>query len=218
MMRSRISVAFVLTLLALGCGGETPVDEADSTGCPEVESPPPAPVGVELDPDDPTILVRPFTAEQIRDEWVPGLRILMRRTFPEESKVERWTVIAADDEGADIEYATVDDDGMVVGTPTTARSIWVELREHASFPAASSTREWVSRSTQAGCIRRLALPGRQRRHRYGAGVLLCSGVAGGALADAYPRGRHGGFRARANRAPASRHQLTGPDPLIQEAT
>jgi hypothetical protein len=149
MMRSRISVAFILTLLALGCGGETPVDEA-AHGVSGVESPPSGPVGVDLDPDDPTILVRPFTAEQIRDEWVPGFRILIRRTFPEETRVERWTVIAADDEGADIEYATVDDEGMVVGTPTTARSIWVELHDHASFPAASSTREWVSRSTKLG--------------------------------------------------------------------
>lgn len=96
------------------------------------------------------ILERPFSAEQIRDEWVPGLRLLMRRTFPEETRVERWTVITADDEGADIEYATIADDGSVVGEPQVARSTWVELRDHASFPAAHSTREWVARSTQLG--------------------------------------------------------------------
>ena len=81
---------------------------------------------------------------------VPGLRLLMRRNSPEEIRVERWTVVAADDEGADIEFATIAEDGSVVGEPSVVRSAWVELRDHASFPAAHSTREWVSRSTMLG--------------------------------------------------------------------
>lgn len=96
------------------------------------------------------LLERPFTAEQIRDEWVPGLRLLMRRSSPESHVMERWTVVAADDEGVDIEYATLDDNGNIVGEPTVQRSTWVELRDHASFPAAYSTREWVARTTQLG--------------------------------------------------------------------
>lgn len=149
MTRTGISAAVILTLLAFGCGGETP-GENDTDGVSEMVSPPPSPGGVALDPDDPTILARPFTAEQIRDEWVPGLRLLMRRTTPEGTGVERWTVIDADDEGADIEYATIADDGTVAGEPPVERSTWIELRDHATFPAAQSTREWVSRTTELG--------------------------------------------------------------------
>ena len=149
-MRRHSSLVLALTLLALGCGGgASPGEQMEPT--------------VDLDPDDPTILMRPFTAEEIRDEWVPGLRLLMQRTFPEETRVERWTVVAADDEGADIEYATIADDGSVVGEPSVVRSTWVELRNHASFPAAHSSREWVSRSTMLGefegWLYRVAEPG-----------------------------------------------------------
>ncbi len=136
-MRRAAPMFVVLFLLTLGCGTG---DEPATTAQP----------GVDLDPDDPTILMRPFTAEEIRDEWVPGLRLLMRRSSPEEIWVERWTVLAADDEGADIESATIADDGTVVGEPSVVRSTWVELRDHASFPAAHSSREWVSRSTMLG--------------------------------------------------------------------
>ena len=92
----------------------------------------------------------PFTAEEIRDEWVPGFRIMMRHTFPEKTMIERWTVVAADDQGVEIENAAIDDGGSVLGEPTVVRSTWVELRDHASFPAKHSTREWVSRSTALG--------------------------------------------------------------------
>ena len=136
-MRRAASLALVFLLLTLGCGNG---DESATTPHP----------GADLDPNDPSILMRPFTAEEIRDEWVPGLRLLMRRNSPEEIRVERWTVVAADDEGADIEFATIAEDGSVVGEPSVVRSAWVELRDHASFPAAHSTREWVSSSTMLG--------------------------------------------------------------------
>jgi hypothetical protein len=105
---------------------------------------------VDVDPDDPSILMRPFTAEEIRAEWVPGLQLLIRRSFPGETRDERWTVVSADEEGAEIEYATIADDGSIVGEPSVSRSSWSELRDHAAFPAAHSSREWVSRSTALG--------------------------------------------------------------------
>jgi hypothetical protein len=136
-MRRGTPVFLALTVLFLGCGtADDPVVPAAPTA--------------DLDPEDPTILVRPFTAEEIRDEWVPGLRLLIRRGFPEETRIERWTVVAADDEGAEIEYADIADDGSVEGEPSVSRSSWTELRDHAAFPAAHSTREWVSRSTALG--------------------------------------------------------------------
>ena len=136
-MRRPAPFVLVLILLALGCGGgASPVEQMEPI--------------VDLDPDDPTILMRPFSAEDIREEWVPGFRLLMRRTSPEGTRVERWTVISADDEGVEIEYATIAEDGSVEGDPSVVRSTWVELRDHASFPAAHSTREWVSRSAMLG--------------------------------------------------------------------
>jgi hypothetical protein len=74
----------------------------------------------------------------------------MRRSSPDQQVTERWTVVAADDQGVDIEYANLDENGQVVGDPRVQRSTWVELRDHASFPAAHSTREWVARTTQLG--------------------------------------------------------------------
>jgi hypothetical protein len=79
-----------------------------------------------------------------------SLRLLMQHSFPEDTRVERWTVVAADEEGVDIEKATIADDGSVVGEPSVVRSTWVELRDHASFPAAFSSREWASRTTMLG--------------------------------------------------------------------
>lgn len=52
--------------------------------------------------------------------------------------------------GADIEYAAIRADGAVLGEPVIARSTWVELRGHASFPAAIATREWTVRETALG--------------------------------------------------------------------
>jgi hypothetical protein len=136
-MRRTTPVVLALTVLFLGCGtADDPVVPAAPT--------------VNLDPEDPTILMRPFTAEEIRDEWVAGLRLLMRHSFPEETRIERWTVVAADNEGVEIEKTTIADDGSVEGEPSVTRSAWTELRDHASFPAAHSTREWVSRSTALG--------------------------------------------------------------------
>ena len=136
-MRRPAPFVFALVLLALGCGGNgSPGEQTE--------------IVVDLDPHDPSILMRPFSAGEIRDEWVPGFRLLMRRTFPEETRIERWTVVSADRDGVEIEYASIADDGSVEGEPTIARSEWVELRDHAAFPAAHSTREWVSRSTALG--------------------------------------------------------------------
>ncbi len=141
--RSAVLAAAALWLAALvglwGCAPE-PAPE------PEAAEPAAAPV----DPDDPTILLRPFTAEQIRDGWVKGLVLRISSKSPEGETLERWTVVSADTEGAEIEYATLDAEGGAAGEPRVARSGWVELRDHATFPTRQSTRQEVTRTTALG--------------------------------------------------------------------
>jgi hypothetical protein len=123
-------------LLAIGvaaCGG-APHDGSET-------APPAAKASSDLDPDNPSILMRPFTADQIRDEMVEGLRVLLRRTSPDGEVVERWTVLEADGESVAIEYAELDGGSSVTGEPGVNRATWVELRDHATFPAGSASRE-----------------------------------------------------------------------------
>jgi len=96
------------------------------------------------------LLDRPFTAEQIRDEWVEGFRLKIRHWTPESEFFEEWTVVIADDEGVEIETFVFDGEGAVASEPSTQRSTWVQLRDHASFPADRATREAVTRGTSLG--------------------------------------------------------------------
>lgn len=122
-------------LLGAGCGqSESPEPVAES-GTPAAEG---------------EILPQPFTAEQIRDEWVVGFRLSLLRTTPQGEARERWEVIAADDEAVEIRSTPIDAVGDTIAASTTARSTWEELRDHASFPAASSTVEEVERETALG--------------------------------------------------------------------
>lgn len=95
-------------------------------------------------------LPAPFTAKQIRDEWVPGFRLVMRRASPADEAFELWRVIDADLQGVTIEYATVDAEGNITGEPATRYSAWTELRDHASYPSASATRIREVRETRLG--------------------------------------------------------------------
>ena len=148
MTRHTAELIVILFLMTLGCGGsEGPADSSGTDAALDAAaSTAPA---QELKPDDPSLVRRPFTADEIRDEWVEGFRLLIRRTTPEGASVERWTVLSADDEGAEIEYATLDEDNNV-SESAVRRATWVELRDHAGFPAATATREWVTRSTALG--------------------------------------------------------------------
>jgi hypothetical protein len=99
---------------------------------------------------DHEMLPTPFTAGQIRSEWVTGFRLTMRRWTPTGETLERWRVVAADAEGVEIENATIDADGNVVGEAVIRRSAWTELRDHASFSATSATRSRATRATPLG--------------------------------------------------------------------
>jgi len=100
--------------------------------------------------DDAAILPHPFTAEQIRDEWVEGLTLVMRRETPAGVTRERWTVVAADERAATIEYTPLDERGQPAGAAETRVSSWDELRDHASFAAETTRRSEVRRETALG--------------------------------------------------------------------
>jgi hypothetical protein len=144
-MRRSVPMMLVILVLTTGCQrAENPADG------PQPIAHPSSAATNELDPNDPTILKRPFTAEEIRAEMIEGFSVLLRRSTPETTSLERWTVVKADDEGVEIEYTTVAEDGTLAGEPSIQRSSWIELRDHATFAAETSTREWASRSTAFG--------------------------------------------------------------------
>ena len=134
-MRRLASLIGLLCVIACGTGPEASVEPTEV-----VEPTAPAP----------EILERPFTAEQIRDEWVEGLEIKIRRWTPEAEIFEMWTVVAADAEGVDIESVVYGTDGVPREEPSVQRSGWVELRDHATFPAGAATRESTVRQTPLG--------------------------------------------------------------------
>lgn len=157
MTRPFAVVVPIALLLLSACGrpdaarGPSPEPPAGSgeTAAPPPSAPsaPSAGAGAEAEVEK---LETPFTAEEIRDEWIEGFTLEVRMSSPEGELLQRWTVVAADAEGVDIEYATLDAAGAVVGEPQVRRAAWTELRDHASFEAASATREEARRATSLG--------------------------------------------------------------------
>ncbi len=136
-MRKALLIAVAVCTIA-ACGTDpSPV---------EVNAPAPAPSAEPA----PAILEHPFTAEQIRDEWIPGLTLVMKTDSPEGGALERWTVVAAAAEGVEIRFQQIDAGGNPAGEPRVTRSGWAELRDHAKFPADRATREEVTRDTALG--------------------------------------------------------------------
>lgn len=92
----------------------------------------------------------PFTAEQIRDEWTPGLTLVLNFIYPDRQEWQRWTVVGADADGAEIEYQPLDGQGQPIAAPQRAPSSWTDLRDHALFQADQSSRERSRRETIMG--------------------------------------------------------------------
>lgn len=137
MRPTTLVIAGAIAVVGLGCAGPE---------APEPEAEPAAAVA----PGEVTFLETPFTADAIREEWVEGLEITVRRWTPSAEAHERWTVVAADDVGVDIAAQSVDAGGTAVGEPGLRHSTWVELRDHAAFPADLAARERAVRDTALG--------------------------------------------------------------------
>ena len=151
-MTRPLALSALVSVVALwGCDGSPAPESGSLSTMPPAAAEPAATASPEdLDPDDPSILRRPFTSEQIRDEWVAGLTILMQTKAVQGSALERWKVLSADAEGAEIEFTEVDRDGNPSGQPRVGRSSWEELRNHATFPATAATREELTMDTALG--------------------------------------------------------------------
>ncbi len=151
MTRPLTLVACLCLVTLSGCDSSpTPGDASPDAPPSDAPGPGATTPPEDIDPDDPQILRRPFSSEQIRDEWVAGLTILMQTQAPQGGALERWVVLSTDEEGAEIEFTQVDQDGKPAGEPRLARSTWEDLRNHASFPAASATREELTMETALG--------------------------------------------------------------------
>lgn len=96
------------------------------------------------------ILPFPYSADEIRHAWQQGLVLTVETVSPQGTQRQRWTVRSADAEGADIEYANLTADGSVAGEPAVQRATWTELRDHATFAAATASRQKVQRKTALG--------------------------------------------------------------------
>jgi hypothetical protein len=130
----------VVATLTLGCGQT------------QLQGPQAQPVEPDVSRPDPPAdrLPTPFTAEQIRDEWIEGFQLVMRRQDADGEHLERWRVVEWDSEGVSIESVSIDGLGELITEPTVQRSGWTELRDHASFPADRTTRNRESRQTLLG--------------------------------------------------------------------
>ena len=135
-VRREIWIGVVL-LAAIGCGVREPAKEAVPT-----TAEPTASVA------DASHLPTPFTWQQIRDEWIVGFELKLRR--PADGVVERWRVVDADAELVAIEGAVFDAEGTPVQEPQVGRSTWQELRDHALFPADRGMRRRETRDTPLG--------------------------------------------------------------------
>ena len=144
--RARVVAALLLAASTVACGRFERPGTAPATSSPPENAVTEVPsVSADSGP-----LPTPFTADQIRDEWTPGLQLTMRRWTPDGDTFERWRVVAADQDGVDIEFATVDGDGSEVDEPVVRHSTWAELRDHASYPESKATRTREGRVTTLG--------------------------------------------------------------------
>ena len=86
-------------------------------------------------------LPTPFTAEQIRDAFPVGLRVLTRTATPDGERLSRMTVVEATVDGMAFSDQEVDAAGQPAGEAVTGAASWEELRDHALFPADRAGRE-----------------------------------------------------------------------------
>ncbi len=95
-------------------------------------------------------LPTPYTAEQIRDSWPLGMQVVTRYTTPGGVNSSRTVVTAWSPEKVSMTDQGVDKRGGAVGEVRAFDATWEELRDHARFLIATSSRERTTRETPLG--------------------------------------------------------------------
>ncbi|MEM7048183.1 MAG: hypothetical protein AAF604_00925 [Acidobacteriota bacterium] len=95
-------------------------------------------------------LPTPYTAEQIREAWVPGLVVVSRVEASGQTILTRTEVIAADSEQVTLSAQQTDPDGNYLPEVAEHKASWTELRDHARFPADRAERRRQRRETPLG--------------------------------------------------------------------
>lgn len=92
----------------------------------------------------------PFTADEIRAGCPLGRTITLSVDGDGGSFLRTIRFLAVDADGADQESLATTKEGERLGEPSTARTSWVELQEHASFPSDATVIEVEALNTPLG--------------------------------------------------------------------
>jgi len=99
----------------------------------------------------------PFTADEIRSNWIPGRSVRSLVVRPGVEPFVRVTLaVSAAEEGGDSDNWTETPDGRRLTEPERGYSRWLELQGHASMPADMTTIDEETIEIPAGrfdCLR-----------------------------------------------------------------
>jgi hypothetical protein len=102
-------------------------------------------------------LPTPFTAAEIRSNWIPGRSVRSLVVRPGVEPFVRVTLaVSAEEDGGESDNWTETPDGRRLTETDRAYSSWLELQGHASMPAAITTIEEETIEISAGrfeCLR-----------------------------------------------------------------
>ena len=133
---------------AEGEPGSAPDAVAAPAAAESATSPRPAEAGLTREPAH---LPTPYTADQLRRSLRVGSHTLSRiEREGAPTRIQRTTVVAADDHGCRLEAETWDEGDFSSIQGAAFEASWSELRDHARFPAASAER---SREVREFCGR-----------------------------------------------------------------
>mgnify|MGYP001826674428 CR=1 FL=1 len=141
MIQQSVVPLLLMALLLASCGGEEPPPADDW----------PSEEDRRMRPEHaPT----PFTAEQIRAACPAGRRSTFRIEMPGRTPfLQTFHFTAADAKGAEMTFTIRDEEGKVLGEPTTQRSDWSGLQAHASWPIEHTSITEAEEAVPAGTYR-----------------------------------------------------------------
>lgn len=101
----------------------------------------------------PVMLPTPYTIEQMREGWVPGVALTFEmKAAGKPTTLHRWEVVSKPDaDQVETAFTVLAEDGETVIAPRTVRGSALEaLRKHAEFPADRATVEPATLTTPFG--------------------------------------------------------------------